>query len=154
MRSGNNICTTTKVEHDKWGMEQNTKWCPFCRLLRHACCHDCSARWNGRCVDRRTAVVYSNTPIKPHRVSQANWFPFQTLFISRKNIGGTWTKWISLIHDHVMVCFVKWIVKWSIDSLPHILDFYQPITHYQTTNFRLFQTKKVCRRQFQIWRKW
>ena len=28
------------------------------------------------------------------------------------------------------------------------------LTHYQTTNFRLFQTKKVCRQQFQIWRKW
>ena len=28
------------------------------------------------------------------------------------------------------------------------------LTHYQTTNFRLFQTKKVCRRQFQIWQKW
>ena len=28
------------------------------------------------------------------------------------------------------------------------------LTHYQTTNFRLFQTETVCRRQFQIWRKW
>ena len=28
------------------------------------------------------------------------------------------------------------------------------LTHYQTTNFRLFQTKRVCRRQFQIWRNW
>ena len=24
------------------------------------------------------------------------------------------------------------------------------LTHYQTTNFRLFQTDRVCRRQFQI----
>ena len=28
------------------------------------------------------------------------------------------------------------------------------LTHYQTTNFRLFQTERVSRRQFQIWRKW
>ena len=28
------------------------------------------------------------------------------------------------------------------------------LTHYQTTNFRLFQTEKVSRRQFQISRKW
>ena len=28
------------------------------------------------------------------------------------------------------------------------------LTHYQKTNFRLFQNKKVCRRQFQIWQKW
>ena len=69
-----------------WSMRNGTihKWCPFCRLLRHACCHVCSARWNGRCVDRGTTVVYSYTPIKPHRVSQANWFPFHTLFTSRK----------------------------------------------------------------------
>ena len=26
------------------------------------------------------------------------------------------------------------------------------LTHYQTTNFRLFQSERVCRRQFQIWR--
>ena len=25
-----------------------------------------------------------------------------------------------------------------------------PLTHYQTTNFRLFQSERVCRRQFQI----
>ena len=28
------------------------------------------------------------------------------------------------------------------------------LTHYQTTNFRLFQTERVCRQQFQIRRKW
>ena len=28
------------------------------------------------------------------------------------------------------------------------------LTHYQTTNFRLFQTERICRRQFQIWQKW
>ena len=28
------------------------------------------------------------------------------------------------------------------------------LTHYQMTNCRLFQTVRVCRWQFQIWRKW
>ena len=28
------------------------------------------------------------------------------------------------------------------------------LTHYQMTNFRLFQTERVCRQQFQIGRKW
>ena len=28
------------------------------------------------------------------------------------------------------------------------------LTHYQTTNFRLFQTERVCRPQFEIGRKW
>ena len=28
------------------------------------------------------------------------------------------------------------------------------LTHYQTTNFKLFQTERVCRQQFQILRKW
>ena len=35
-------------------------------------------------------------------------------------------------------------------SLPEHISF----THYQTTNFRLFQTERVCRQQFQFWRKW
>ena len=28
------------------------------------------------------------------------------------------------------------------------------LTHYQMTNFRLFQTERVCSQQFQIWWKW
>ena len=28
------------------------------------------------------------------------------------------------------------------------------LTHYQTTNFRLFETERVCRRQFRIQQKW
>ena len=28
------------------------------------------------------------------------------------------------------------------------------LTHYQMTNSRLFQTERLCRRQFQIWRIW
>ena len=32
--------------------------------------------------------------------------------------------------------------------------FFKLLTHYQTTDFRLFQTKRLCRRQFQIRRKW
>ena len=35
-----------------------------------------------------------------------------------------------------------------------ILSFGKGLTHYQKTNFRLFQTERVCRRQFQIWWKW
>ena len=29
------------------------------------------------------------------------------------------------------------------------LSLVKELTHYQTTNFRLFQTERVCRRQFQ-----
>ena len=32
--------------------------------------------------------------------------------------------------------------------------FSERLTHYQTTNFRLFHTERVCRQRFQIWRKW
>ena len=31
---------------------------------------------------------------------------------------------------------------------------WEGLTRYQVTNFRLFQTERVCRQQFQIWRKW
>ena len=36
-------------------------------------------------------------------------------------------------------------------SYQHFLHF---SPSYQTANFRLFQTERVCRRQFQIWQKW
>ena len=41
-------------------------------------------------------------------------------------------------------CFLPIIKRFS--------DFY--LTLCQMTNFRLFQTEKVCRRQFQVWWKW
>ena len=38
--------------------------------------------------------------------------------------------------------------------ISHCKIFWYPwvLTYYQTTNFRLFQTERVCRQQFQIWR--
>ena len=36
----------------------------------------------------------------------------------------------------------------------NFLPFSSDLTLSQTTNFRLFKTERVCRRQFQIWRKW
>ena len=42
-------------------------------------------------------------------------------------------------------CFLSYIAL--------IFHFKCTKTHYQTTNFRFFQTERVCR-QFQIWRKW
>ena len=41
----------------------------------------------------------------------------------------------------------------SLDK-SEIISFDKGLTHYQMTNFRLFQTERVCRWQFQIWRKW
>ena len=50
--------------------------------------------------------------------------------------------------------FCLMVKGWSISRYwanHHILF---SLTHYQMTNFRLFQTERLCRRQFQIWRKW
>ena len=41
-----------------------------------------------------------------------------------------------------------------LDGLTWLCIVLYGLIHYQMTNFRLFQTKNVCRRQFQIWRKW
>ena len=43
---------------------------------------------------------------------------------------------------------IKQPVAWRDYCMEHWL------THYQMTYIRLFQTERVCRRQFQIWRKW
>ena len=40
-------------------------------------------------------------------------------------------------------------------SIDHLLcRLCNRLNHYQTTNFRLFRTERVCKRQFQIWQKW
>ena len=44
-------------------------------------------------------------------------------------------------------CCLQFVLIWT--SLK-FLSSGNGLTHYQTTNFRLFQTKKVCRRQFHI----
>ena len=44
-----------------------------------------------------------------------------------------------------------WSLTWPNKTFKrHIYS----LTHYQTINFTLFQTERVCRWQFQIWRKW
>ena len=64
--------------------------------------------------------------------------------------------WLESRQDHIFLpciysflsllrtLFVR-VCKWR---------FHTRVNHYQTTNFRLVQTERVCRRQFQIWRKW
>ena len=47
---------------------------------------------------------------------------------------------------------VSWKGPWALTQ--NLTEKNCSLTHYQTTNFRLFQTKRVCRRQFQIWAKW
>ena len=42
------------------------------------------------------------------------------------------------------------LYHWFLKRKPHP----RPLTRSQTTNFRLFQTQRVCRRQFQIRWKW
>ena len=75
---------------------------------------------------------------------QRGWFQYTPLFtgvlkvsnhVSLRSPGRpTWTK-----------TFFCW---------PTFCKYKDPLTHYQTTNFRLFQTETVCRRQFLIWQKW
>ena len=42
----------------------------------------------------------------------------------------------------------------TVDTQDILVYIHYTLTHYQTTDFRLFQTERVCRRQFQIWQKW
>ena len=56
------------------------------------------------------------------------------------------------IHD-IIFLFAADLEEPKIGMLDKGLDnlLFQPrLTHYQTTNFRLFHTERVCRRQFQI----
>ena len=57
----------------------------------------------------------------------------------------TWCFFYGLVY---LFCRLQMPSTWT--NLEHC----RLLTHYQTTNFRLFQTERVCRRQFQIQRKW
>ena len=56
------------------------------------------------------------------------------------------TQFYTIFSPWTWIFFFKLPV--SVQGLTGIL------THYQMTNFRLFQTERVCRRQFQISQKW
>ena len=58
----------------------------------------------------------------------------------------------SLHIDADFVIFVAF--DFYIKQLPSIGLIFLMLTHYQTRNFRLFQTERVCKQQFQILRKW
>ena len=48
--------------------------------------------------------------------------------------------------------FIKLV--WIFIQIKLMKDRFHHLLHYQTPYFRLFQTEKVCRRQFQTWPKW
>ena len=66
------------------------------------------------------------------------------------------------------IILLGWLIDWHFQPVTYIvvanaynhaflkfvLQALQNLTHYQKTNFRLFQPERVCRQQFQIWRKW
>ena len=75
---------------------------------------------------------------------------FQRLVLQTRENQGLFGKGLSHSHQH-------WQVQIERICRQHIKfswnDCDCTLTHYQMTNFRLFQTERVCRRQFQIWQK-
>ena len=65
-----------------------------------------------------------------------------SIFSCSHNVFLPFPKQISIFQSHIIFCRLQ------------ILSIWTNLTHYQTTNFRLFQTERVYRRQFQIGRKW
>ena len=69
--------------------------------------------------------------------------------------------WCGKCHPCTCLCpctcsIIRFLIKLALPKKYKIkfLDKQHKLTHYQTTNFRLFQTERVCRQQFQIWQKW
>ena len=63
------------------------------------------------------------------------------------------TTWHSLTCDKSLFN-TSWKMLLSLPKA-HLIPFFKNcLTLSQTTNFRLFQTKRACRRQFQVWGKW
>ena len=68
---------------------------------------------------------------------------------------------ISCVNERLCFYFWEYRFCWNYSQDKYILDLFifrhfVPIelTHYRTTNFRLFQTERVCRGHLQIGQKW
>ena len=99
-----------------------------------------------------------------------NWFHYQRIYFSplqawKFTFQNCWLRLIFSSKGHwvdlILTCW--WHdISWNADItlMMHAISFSlyglqdNFLTLSQTTNFRLFQTERVCRRQFQIWRKW
>ena len=64
-----------------------------------------------------------------------------------------WTS-IKFCHAINIRTFSIWNFSWPFLFYYQILTLTWAHSDCQATNFRLFQTERVCRWQFQIWRKW
>ena len=75
---------------------------------------------------------------------QPAFSPFPTMFSTnpRKNF-------CFLNYIYFVFCKCFWL-----GAVQTFVVWQKELTLSQTTNFRLFQTGRVCRRQFQVWRKW
>ena len=100
----------------------------------------------------------SNKSIFSSQILIINWSWFQPghfflIFIKHYNVKNNKSNkpfWRRLWKDTMIKHNLK-ITSWI--QANHELKC-TSLTHYQTTNFRLFKTERVCRRQFQIWQKW
>ena len=53
-----------------------------------------------------------------------------------------------------LICCLQILLICSSPKLYHLVKSQKELTFPQTTNFRPFQTERVCRQQFWIWWKW
>ena len=80
--------------------------------------------------------------------------PFENIVRKGENVSTFSTLW--KIETIILVTFNLSFAKINAFNLDkaNIFLLGKELTHYQTTNFRLFQTERVCRWQFQIRQKW
>ena len=91
---------------------------------------------------------------KKEKISLSAFSSFQTMF--SKYFFDKVVK--SQEFNHPLINILNLLCKrftfdlWKTKS--KLLGYFSSLTLSQTTNFTLFQTERVCRRQFQIWWKW
>ena len=77
-------------------------------------------------------------------------------WITLKNQTFIWgtTVQVDLRGDTLLLVKFSYIQVKPLSADKEIAHIELSLTFSQTTNFRLFQTERVCRRQFQVWWKW
>ena len=75
------------------------------------------------------------------------WFGIEMWPINRK--GTLWE-----LRKVLILCSLHSPRRLTVFETFRYWQIFCELSHYQTTNFRLFQTERVCRRRFLIWQKW
>ena len=101
-----------------------------------------------------------NTVVKGEIAGYEHFLLFSHCFQKPFSLGSVWCTGLfgKVLESRSSLRFAKFLFLFCSNSVERCLIVWMyscsVLTHSQMTNFRLFQTERLCRRQFWIWQNW